>query len=59
MVEACVREAFGVVDFLVQTHDRGHVVFPEVREVGLRGVERVTCRGRSQQGSEGAEPTGE
>lgn len=43
MVEAAVGETFGVVDLLVQTDDGGHVVFPEVREVSLGGVERVTC----------------
>lgn len=44
VVEACVSEAFGIVDFLVQTDDSGHVVFSEVREVSLRGMQRVTCR---------------
>lgn len=47
MVEAGVREALAVVDLLVQADDGGHVVFSEVREVRLGGVEGVTCRGRS------------
>lgn len=47
VVETGIGEAFGVVDLLVQTDDRGHVVFPEVGEVRLGGVERVTYRGRS------------
>lgn len=46
MVEAGVSETFGVVDLLVQADNGGHVVFPEVWEVRLGGVERVTCRGR-------------
>lgn len=46
VVEAGVGEALAVVDLLVQADDGGHVVFPEVRKVGLRGVQRVTCRGR-------------
>lgn len=45
VVEASVREAFGIVDLLVEADDRRHIVFPEVGEVGLGGVERVTCRG--------------
>lgn len=48
VVKAGVGETFGVIDLLVETDDSGHVVFPEVGEVRLRGVEGVTCRGRSQ-----------
>lgn len=44
VVEAGVGETLAVVDLLVQTDDGGHVVLPEVREVSLRGMERVTCR---------------
>lgn len=47
VVEAGVSETFGIVDLLVQTDDGGHVVFPEVWEVSLRGMERVTCRGEN------------
>lgn len=46
VVEAGVAEALGVVDLLVEADDGRHVVFPEVGEVRLGGVERVTCRGR-------------
>lgn len=50
VVEAGVDEALGVVDLLVQTDDGGHVVLPEVREVGLGRVEGVACRGRRRSG---------
>uniref|UniRef100_A0A6B0VAJ6 Putative secreted protein n=1 Tax=Ixodes ricinus TaxID=34613 RepID=A0A6B0VAJ6_IXORI len=41
VVEALLGKAPGVVDLLVQPHHRAHVVLAEVREVRLRGVERV------------------
>lgn len=47
VVETGIGEAFGVVDLLVQTDDSSHVVFPEVGEVRLGGVQRVAYRGRS------------
>lgn len=46
VVEAGVAETLGVVDLLVEPHHRGHAVLPEVGEVGLRGVQGVSCRGR-------------
>lgn len=42
VLEAGVREAPRIVHLLVEPHDGGDVVLPEVREVGLRGVERVS-----------------
>ena len=42
VLEAGVGEAPGVVHFLVEPYDSGNVVLPEVREVGLRGVQRVS-----------------
>lgn len=42
VLEAGVGEAPGVVNLLVQTDDARHVVLPEVREVCLGGVQRVT-----------------
>lgn len=47
VVEAGVGEAFGIVDLLVQSDDGGHVVFSEIGKISLRGVQRVTCRGWS------------
>lgn len=44
VVEPSVSETLGIIDLLVQTDDAGHVVFPEVWEVSLRSMERVTCR---------------
>lgn len=41
MFEAGLGEAFGVVHFLVESDDGGDVVFPKVRDVCLRGVQRV------------------
>lgn len=35
MVKASVREPAGVVNLLVQPHNGGHVVLPEVGEVSL------------------------
>lgn len=45
VVEAGVGEALGVVDLLVQADDGRHVVLPEVREIRLGCVQRVTCGG--------------
>lgn len=42
MAEAHICETFGVVHFLVETDDGGDVVLPEVREIGFRGVKRVS-----------------
>ena len=42
VLEAGVGEAPGVVHLLVEPYDSGDVVLPEVREVGLGGVERVS-----------------
>lgn len=47
VVEAGVGEALSVVDLLVQADDGGHAVLPEVGEVSLGRVQRVTCRGQS------------
>lgn len=47
MLEAGVREAPCVVDLLVQPDDDVDVLFPEVREVGLRGVQWVACNSRT------------
>lgn len=47
VVKTGIHESLGVVDLPVQTHHCRYVVFPEVREVGLRCVQRVTCRGQS------------
>lgn len=43
VAEACISEAFGVVDLLVKTDDSSHIVFSEVWEVSLRSMQRVTC----------------
>lgn len=45
VVEAGIREALGVIDLLVEPHHRGNVVFPEVGEVRLWGMERVAWVG--------------
>lgn len=47
VVEAGVGEALSVIDLLVQADDGGHAVLPEVGEVSLGRVQRVTCRGQS------------
>lgn len=43
VVEARLHEAPRVVDLLVQSNNGRHVVFTEVGDVGLRGVEGVPC----------------
>ena len=42
VLEAGVGEPLAIVDLLVQPHHAGDVVQPEVGEVGLWGVQRVT-----------------
>lgn len=42
VLEAHVSEALGIVHLLVETDDGCDVVFPEIRKVGLGGMERVT-----------------
>ena len=42
MLEPSVGESLGIVDLLVEPHHAGHVVEPEIGEVGLGRVQRVT-----------------
>lgn len=42
VLEASVDEAFGVVDFLVETNDTSYVVFSEVAYISFGRVQRVT-----------------
>lgn len=42
MVEAGIDEPSRIIDFLVQAHDCGDIVFPEIREICLRRVQRIT-----------------
>lgn len=44
MIKPSVCETVSLVDLLIQTQYRGHVVFTEIWEVGLWCVERVTWR---------------
>lgn len=44
MLEAGVCETPGVVHFLVESDDTRDVVFPEIRDVGLGSVQRVSWR---------------
>lgn len=48
VMETSVGETFGIVDLLVQPNDGADVVFPEVREVGFRSMQGVTCRGSAE-----------
>lgn len=43
VVKASICETLGVVDLLVETDDGGDIVLAEVWEVGLGGMERITC----------------
>lgn len=42
VLEASIDEASALVDLPVQPHHISHAVLPEVREVGLWSMERVT-----------------
>lgn len=42
VLEAGVGKAFRLVNLLVQSHDRSHVVLFEIRKIGFGRVERVT-----------------
>ena len=43
VVKACVSKSTRIINLLVETNDRRHVVFPEVWEVGLGRVQRIAC----------------
>ena len=43
VVKACVRKSTRIINLLIETNNRRHVVFPEVREVGLGCVQRIAC----------------
>lgn len=49
VLEAGFGEAPGVVHLLVESDDRGDVVVPEVRDVGLGSVQRVAWGGEAQE----------
>lgn len=42
VVKTHICEPFGIVHFFVQAYDSGDVVLPEIWEVGLRSMERIT-----------------
>lgn len=44
VVKTHICEPFGIVHFFVQAYDSGDVVLPEIWEVGLRSMERITCK---------------
>lgn len=44
VLEASVCEALRLINLFIQSHDCCHVVLFEIRKVGFRSVERVTCR---------------
>ena len=41
MLKPRLRETPGIVHLLVKSHNSGDVMIPEVRDVGLRSVQRV------------------
>lgn len=42
MFEPGLCEPLGIVHLLIESDDGSDVIFPKVRDVGLRGVQRVT-----------------
>lgn len=41
MLKPCLCETPGIIHFLIESDDSSNVVLPEVRDVGLRSVQRV------------------
>jgi len=44
MIEPLVRKAASVVDLLIESNHCRDIVFTEIREVRLGGVQWITCR---------------
>lgn len=49
MFKARVCKTSGIIHLLVETDDSGDVVFPKVRNVGLRSVQRIPCGKRKNE----------